>query len=484
MLVMALDIGTSSARAACFDADARPLPGAEGRVAYTAHATPDGAVVLDPDALVEAVATAVDGALAGAGVRAGEIAGVGASVFWHSLLALDAARRPLLPVLTWADTRSAAAAAALRARVDAKAAHARTGAVLHASYFPARLRWLRESQADLFARAVTWCGFAEYLSWRLTGVVRASVSMASGTGLFDQDGLAWDAPLLAEVGVGPERLPPIDDAPAPGLTPEWAARWPALAQVPWFPGWGDGGCGSLGSDCAGPDRIALNLGTSAALRLTSPAAVTLPRGLWRYRIDRARPLVGGATSEGGNVLAWVRALLALPDDDGLDAALLQRPPGEHGLTVLPFLAGERSPGWRADARATVSGLTLATEPLDLVAALLESVALRLSIVHERLASLAAPDHVVVASGGALLRSRAWTRMLADAFGRPVTLSHEAEASSRGAAMRVLEALGAATPSAAALGVPVSPDPGRHAALREARERQERLYDNVVGLPLS
>ena len=146
MLVMALDIGTSSARAACFDADARPLPGAEGRVAYTAHAAPDGAVVLDPDALVEAVATAVDGALAGAGARAGEIAGVGASVFWHSLLALDAARRPLLPVLTWADTRSAAAAAALRERLDVKAVHARTGAVLHASYYPARLRWLRETQ--------------------------------------------------------------------------------------------------------------------------------------------------------------------------------------------------------------------------------------------------------------------------------------------------------------------------------------------------
>ena len=160
------------------------------------------------------------------------------------------------------------------------------------------------------------------------------------------------------------------------------------------------------------------------------------------------------------------------------------PPGGHGLTALPFLAGERSPGWRADARATVSGLTLATEPLDLVAALLESVALRLSIVHERLAPLAAPDHVVVASGGALLRSRAWTRMLADAFGRPVTLSHEAEASSRGAALRVLEALGAPTPPAAALGAGVAPDPGRHAALREARERQERLYDNVVGLPLS
>jgi gluconokinase len=484
MLVLALDVGTSSTRASCFDAAGRPLPEAEGRVGYAARVAPDGEVVLEPDTLVDAVASAVDQALAGARAPAREIAGVGASVFWHSLLALDDARRPLLPVLTWADTRSAEAAAELRARLDGAAVHARTGALLHASYYPARLRWLRERHADLFARATVWCGFAEYLLWRLTGVLRASVSMASGTGLFDQDRVAWDVPLLAESAIDAARLPPVDDAPAPGLTPEWAARWPALARVPWFPGWGDGACSNLGSDAAGPDRIALNVGTSAALRLVLSDVPTVPKGLWRYRIDAERALVGGATSEGGNVLTWCRELLALPDGDALERRLATRAPDEHGLTVLPFLAGERSPGWRGDARATITGLSLATDALDIGAALLEAVALRLSIVHERLAPLAAANHRVIASGGALLHSPAWARMIADAFGRPLTLSREAEASSRGAALRVLEALGAPPPPPAPLGAPVTPDPTRHAAFRAARDRQQRLYDNVVGSPLS
>jgi gluconokinase len=481
---MALDIGTSSARAACFDAEARPLPGAEGRVSYAARTAPDGEVVLDPDTLVSAVAQAVDAALAGAGPRAREIAGVGASVFWHSLLPLDAAGRPLLPVLTWADTRSATAADALRARLDGREIHARTGAVLHASYYPARLAWLRDTRPDVMAQAATWCGFAEYLLQRLTGVLRVSVSMASGTGLFDQHRQVWDSPLLAECGLAQDRLPPIDDAPAPGLAREWAERWPALARVPWFPGWGDGGCSNLGSGCAGSDRIALNVGTSAALRLVAPDARAVPKGLWRYQIDRKRALVGGATSEGGNVLAWARSVLALPDDEALDAALAARAPDRHGLTVLPFLAGERSPGWRADARATLAGLSLATDPLDLVTALLESVALRLSLVYDRLAPLAARDHLVVASGGALTHSRAWTRMLADALGHPLTMSDEAEASSRGAALRVLEELGAPAAPPVGLGATVAPDAGRHAVYREARERQSRLYDNVVGPRLS
>ena len=484
MLVMALDVGTSSARAACFDAAARPLPGAEGRVSFAPRTAPDGTVEFDADALVGAVASAVDGCLAGAGARAAEIAGVGASVFWHSLLALDGERRPLTPLLTWADTRSAAAASTLRARLDGRATHARTGAPLHAAFYPARLAWLRASRPDVFARAATWCGFAEYLLARLTGTLQVSISMASGTGLLDQEALAWDAPLLAECAIGPDRLPAIADTPARGLAGEWAARWPALARVPWLPGWGDGGCSNLGSDCAGPERIALNVGTSAALRLVLPKVAAVPNGLWRYQIDAARSLVGGATSEGGNVLAWCRDRLALPGETALEEALAQRAPDSHGLTALPFLAGERSPGWRDDARAAIAGLSLATDAVDVTAALLEAVALRLSLVYERLAPLAAAEHEVIASGGALLHSPAWTRMLADAFGRPLTLSAEAEASSRGAALRTLAAIGAPVPPPASRGRTITPDLRRHAAFRAARERQRRLYDNVVGPPLS
>jgi gluconokinase len=484
MLVMALDVGTSSARAACFDAAACPLPGAEGRVAFAPRTAADGTVEFDPDALVDAVAAAVNGCLAGAGAGAAETTSVGASVFWHSLLALDGAGRPLTPLLTWADTRSAAAAAALRARLDARATHARTGAPLHAAFYPARLAWLRASRPDVFARAATWCGFAEYLLARLTGTLRVSVSMASGTGLLDQEALAWDAPLLAESAIGEDRLPAIGDAPARGLTGEWAARWPALAGIPWFPGWGDGGCSNLGSDCAGPERIALNVGTSAALRLVTPNVAALPNGLWRYRIDAARSLVGGATSEGGNVFAWCRERLALPEASAFEDALARRAPDSHRLTTLPFLIGERSPGWRADARAAITGLSLATDAVDVAAALLEGVALRLSLVYERLAPLAGAGHEVIASGGALRSSPAWTRMLADAIGRPLTLSAEVEASSRGAALRTLEALGAPVPPPAARGRVIAPDLDRHAAFRAARERQGLLYDNVVGPSLS
>ena len=104
MWILALDVGTSSIRAIGYDALGRPLPGADARVGCEPTATPDGGSELDPEELVAATASAIDRCLAAA---PGPPAAVGASVFWHSLLALDADGRPLTGVITWADTRSA-----------------------------------------------------------------------------------------------------------------------------------------------------------------------------------------------------------------------------------------------------------------------------------------------------------------------------------------------------------------------------------------
>jgi len=478
MWILALDVGTSSVRAIGYDAAGRPLPGADARTAWEPATSSDGGAELNPEALVVAAAAAIDRCLEAA---PGPPAAVGASVFWHSLLALDRNGRPLTGVITWADTRSAAAAARLRARLDEAMVHTRTGAPLHSTFFPAKLGWLREARPDIFARAMTWCGFAEYLLLRLTGHARASLSMASGTGLLDQLAGRWDADMLATCEIGPEQLPPIDDAPVVGLEPDFATRWPMLAHVPWLPGAGDGACSNLGLDCATPARIALNVGTSAALRLVTEAPGPVPWGLWHYRVDGRRHLVGGATSEGGNVLAWARRVLALPvEAEAVERALAAVPADGHGLTALPFLAGERSPGWRDDARAAVTGIGLATTAPEILRALLEAVAYRLAAVYERLRPLAEPGHAIIASGGALHGSRVWSQIMADALGVPIEVRESTEASSRGAALLALAALDCPPPAPEPPGSVLRPDPRRRDIYAEARARQGRLYGSVVG----
>lgn len=494
-LVLALDVGTSSTRATVVDAAGRDLAGTLTQVTYRLTTTPDGGAELDPERLVQTVAAAIDGALAALGTRSDLIAAVGISTFWHSLMGVDEKGQALTPVYTWADRRAAGAVERLAARLDTAAYHHRTGAILHASYPLAKLAWLRQSAPTLTAKVTHWLSFGEYLQLTLLGQVTCSISMASGTGLFDQAWLVWDKESLNAVEVPSSRLSPVDDAAVTGLRAPYAGRWPSLARASWFPALGDGACGNVGSGAVGRDRLAVMIGTTGAMRLLwAGPAIPPPPGLWLYRLDERRVLLGGALSEGGNLFDWIRDRFRLPDPERIDTALEAIPPDSHGLTWLPFLAGERSPGWRSDARATLHGLTLDTRPIAVMRAALEAVAYRFALVEELLRAAMPDDCTVIASGSGLLRNPIWMRILADVLNRPVLASREPETSLKGAALMALERLGVRD----AAGEPVTierlcgaalagasrfdPDPARHEIYRAAIARQQDLYRRLFDPP--
>jgi gluconokinase len=478
-VVLALDLGSSSARAIVYDARGREVEGTEGRSPWRWTATPDGGVEGDPDLLLDGAFAAVDAALATGGRLAPQIAAVGVSTFWHNIMGVTANGRPTTPLYSWADERSAAAAQSLRDRLDERAVRRRTGCVFHPSYPAARLLWLRAARPEAWRATMTLMSIGEYMTLRCFGRTVCSVSMASGTGMFDQERCEWDAEVLAAVGVRPDRLAPVADLDSPfaGLAPAFAARWPVLARRPWLPAAGDGALSNLGTGCVGPERAALVVGTSGALRMLRRVGPSEPpEGLWHYRLDRERLLTGGAVSNGGNVFRWVRDQFALGSPDEVEQALRSRRPDGHGLIVLPFLAGERSPRWPLNARGAVVGLTLTTDPLDLLQAALEAVALRFGLLWELLRAAAPEATEIVASGGALLHSPAWLQIIADVLGHEIIASAEAEGSSRGAALLALElaGMGRAEDSTVPLGIRYRPDPERHARYREARARHVRV----------
>ncbi|HEX5432396.1 MAG TPA: FGGY-family carbohydrate kinase, partial [Bryobacteraceae bacterium] len=195
----------------------------------------------------------------------------------------------------------------------------------------------------------------------------------------------------------------------------------------------------------------------------------IPEGLWCYRLDRRRQIMGGALSNGGDVFAWLKRTLALPKDR--EARLETAAPGSHGLTVLPFLAGERSPYWRSDLRGIIAGLSLSTGPFEILHASLESVALRFREIYGLLAKRIGVPKDVIGSGGGLLHSPAWIQMMADTLGRPVIASTVPEASSRGAALYALERLGA-IPGLEALPAPTG-------AVFSPRAEFEPVYERLL-----
>jgi gluconokinase len=180
MRIVALDVGSSSVRAVAYGEDGEPDPG-DAHLPYTSH---------DADELVDACRAVL--------AQVGEGDALALSCFWHSLLPLDEHERPLSPLLTWRDVTGEPP------DLDPVAYHHRTGCFLHPSFWPAKLRGLS---------AARYVSFADYLLLRLTGELVTSVSMASGTGVFDPNRLAWDGETLAAVGVDESQLPPPRSGP-------------------------------------------------------------------------------------------------------------------------------------------------------------------------------------------------------------------------------------------------------------------------------
>lgn len=441
-LILALDIGTSSVRASLYDSNANAIRSASVKLERAFNITVNGGAEIDADEAFNQVAAAIDAVLKrSAGLKC-EISYVASCSFWHSLVGIDIKGNPTTKVLGWADTRSGKYTEVLRKRFDEAETHNRTGARFHSSYWPAKLLWLRKEFPDISAKTAKWLSFSDYVAWRLFGEDVTSVSMASGTGIFDIRKCAWDAELLKFLKVRTSNLPAITDSDSKtfGLNKVFAKRWPRLANAKWLPAIGDGAADNIGAGCVTRSKAALMIGTSGAMRVayTGESPKKIPSGLWCYRIDRERVIIGGALSDGGNLYAWLNKNLKLPKD--AEAQVAKRKPGAHGLTFLPFLHGERSTGYNESATGGVHGLTSATDSVDILQAALESVAYRFAEIFVQLNKVVKIKEII-ASGGALRDSSVWTKIIADVIGRDLMTNDTSESSSRGAVLLALESIG-------------------------------------------
>jgi gluconokinase len=479
--VGALDIGTSSVRALLFDSEARQVPGVEVHLPYEPKVARDGTYETDAGRLFGLVSSAVDGLLHEAGARRRKrIRAIGISTFWHGLLAADGGGHPLTPVYLWADTRSWRQSDELRGKLDSEAIHQQTGCLIHPTYWPAKLLWLKMTQPELWHRRTQWLSFWDMVRQRLFGLPMTSISMASGTGLLDLATGSWNSSLLSVLEVGAEQLPGISDA-AQGLRSQYAVRWPDLKDVPWVGAAGDGALANLGSNCVDPSQRALTVGTSGALRvLYRGLPDRVPEGLWCYRLDRRRVVVGGALSNGGNLYAWLTRNLAI-ERSTLEARLRRMKPVATGLTFVPLLAGERSPGFASHATGSLAGLTQATTATDIVRAGLEATAIEFRRVDSRLDAVLPGARRLVGNGAGLLASPAWMQIMADAIGKPLAESKAREASSRGAAILAAEFIGMLNSDRlkTEVGKTYHTNPGAHEAYTVQMARQEELYRLLV-----
>ncbi|HSK71554.1 MAG TPA: FGGY-family carbohydrate kinase, partial [Pyrinomonadaceae bacterium] len=382
-----------------------------------------------------------------------------------------------------AENRPAKYVNILREKLDDKAIHNRTGARFHSSYWTAKLLWLRKDFPRIFEKTAKWLSFSDFVGLRLFDNSATSVSMASGTGIFDIRSLVWDEELVKFLKIKTENLPEIveKDSHFFQLNKKYAKHWEKLKEAKWFPAIADGAANNIGAGCVTKMKAALMIGTSGAMRVayTGEPPKEIPSGLWCYRIDRKRVIIGGAISDGGGLYRWLKDTLKINEiDDIVEAQIEKREADSHGLVFLPFLAGERSTGYNESAKGAILGLHSGTDAIDIAQAALESVAYRFAEIYEQLNSVVNIKEII-ASGGALRESPVWTQIIADVLGKNLALPDVREASSRGAVLLALEMIG----KIESIEKPDAPkgrefmfDKKRHAIYKKARVRHKHFYE--------
>ena len=439
-VVLALDTGTTSARALVIDAAGVVLASAQKEVGLT-YPQP-GWVEQDAVELWEAQLLTARQALEKAGVAASGVAGLGVANQRETTIVWDrATSEPVAPAIVWQDRRTAAFCEELRRGGSEALVRRKTGLLLDSYFSATKLRWLLDNLAGVRARAeageLAFGTVDSWLAWRLSGGRRhvTDASNASRTLLYDIRAGEWDDELLALFGVPRALLPTVVDSS--GVAGETdAAHFGAAIAIAGLAG--DQQSALFGQACTRRGMVKVTYGTGCFLLLhTGDEPVAAPPGLVStvalQRDGRRTYALEGSVFVGGAAVQWLRDGLGIVASGAEATTLAQSVPASDGVVFVPALAGLGAPYWDPQARGGLFGLTRGTTRAHIARATLEGIAFQVADLYDAEAAGAdvAPAEVRVDGGAAA--SDLLLQFQADLLGLPVTRAAQPEATAFGAA---------------------------------------------------
>lgn len=377
-----------------------------------------------------------------------EITAVGIVSTWHNSLITDEAGNAKTPSYTWTFRDPGRIAAAYKKENPGRALayYQKTGCIVNGTYVSFRMKYFTEN-GFTFAKGDKLLDQGTYLFYRLTGFFYESYSMASGTGLLRLSDLEWDETIAAEMGVPRAALPELCDyGCCRPLCASAAERLGVKQGIPVVTAHPDGAMNQVGDDALAEGILTLSAGTSAALRMASAkAAVPQEPSLWCYYAPGTY-LTGAATGGCANCIDWFAKNICggLYDYRTLDQMAQEARRGTEEVcdppVFLPFLFGERAPGWSETRQGGFLHLTGRHSAGALYRAVLEGICFNIRQCYEMLCKLNRVPERIHVSGG-IVHSQVWSEILANVLQRELFLSPVQNASSLGGAKLALFAAG-------------------------------------------
>lgn len=435
-LFIGIDSGTQSVKAVVLDIEARKVI-AEARAPHALIADlPVGHMEQHPQEWVAAMDRVISEVVAK--VDRQRVRGIGVSGQQHGFVPLDAQGEVIRPAKLWCDTSTAAECAHITRKLGGeKAAIRKTGNLILPGFTAPKILWLKRNEPASYKRLRHVLLPHDYLNFHLTGNYFMEHGDASGSALMDVRQRAWSKEAITAIDKNlADWLPEISasSAAAGTLRAELAAKYGLGAEVAVSAGGGDNMMGAIGTGNVSPGVISASFGTSGTIYAYANKPVVDPQG----EIAAFCSSTGGwlpllCTMNVTTVTEQVRQLFG-QDHAALERAVSAVPAGAHGLTLLPYFAGERTPNV-PDGSGVLLGLngkTLAAGPLARAA--MEGVTMGMNYGLRRLAALGVKAREIRVTGGGA-KSGVWRQIMADVFGVPVVGMVEEEGAALGGALQ-------------------------------------------------
>ncbi|MHB0875787.1 MAG: xylulokinase [Anaerolineae bacterium] len=486
-LLLALDLGISSIKAAVFRPDGRLV--ALRDVEHLRLPEGEALAEFDPEVYWQGIVAAVRGVLGPD--RAAAVAAMSISSHGETLFCLGADGRPTRPAILTLDGRAAAEASEIATRFG-ESVFAVTGQPEVLAIWPAaKIAWLRRHEPEVFAATARYLLPQGYALWRLTGRYADDPAVMTTSLMVDITRLEYWDEMLAFLGIDrpqlPELLPPgtvvgemgRQAAEETGLLPGTPVVMGALDQL----------CGALGAGIVRPGHVSECTGTVLALVATTTAPVLTPGSTapcYPHAVPGLYCLLPWHMT-GGLALKWFRDRFA-PGESyaALVAEAASVPAGAEGLLALPHLEGTQFPRANQAARGVFFGAGLRHGRGHFVRAILEATAFTLRQDLEALGAMGVTTDEIASFGGGA-RSMLWLQIKADVCGLPVRTQESEQTALLGAATLAAAGVGLHrnVPAAAAAMVRQSyrylPDALVTAAYDRQYARYRRLSETVEPL---
>jgi FGGY-family pentulose kinase len=493
-LLLGLDVGTQSLRAALVDPSGRTVAYGTSPIG-TRYPRPAWAEQ-DPEEWWAAAAAAVGRALGQGGVDADDIAGIGLDCTACTVVACDESARPLRPALLWMDQRAAAEAEIISATGDPVLRYV-SGRVSPEWMLPKAL-WLKRNEPDVYRRADRIVECTDWMMHRLTGAWTLSLNHVAVKWNYARPDGGWPLSLLAAVELDdlpakwPERIVPLGRGEGT-LCAEAASQLGLNVGTPVAQGGIDAYLGMLGMGATGDGDVAVIVGSSTCHLAQSKAGVFGSGAAGCYpdaTVEGLYTIEAGQTAT-GSISDWYRRHFAGREQaeadrrgvriyEVLDEQAAAVRPGSEGLVVRDDWQGNRSPFKNPGARGAITGLSLSHGPGHVFRALYEATACGTRHILEDASRHGLKvERVFLGGGGA--KSPLWLQIHADVLKRPIHLTRETESCALGSAMAAALAAGlfadfdAAARSMVAIDRIVAPNPENASAYDDLFEKYVGLY---------